>query len=153
VGAAFYNKTIPPQLLVSIIDSSDKNIVLIGGPEDSENATIISAETKSPVLNLTGQLSLMESASIIADAEVVISGDTGMMHIADALKVKIIAVFGSTHPILGFTPFNRDNIASSIIQNDDLSCRPCTKQGKDFCPKGHFKCMLDLKIGDIVDKM
>ena len=81
-----------------------------------------------------------------------ISGDTGMMHIGAALNVPMVNIFGSTHPILGYTPFYGTNTnKSTIIENTELSCRPCTKQGRDYCPKGHFKCMNAISVDQMLD--
>ena len=73
----------------------------------------------------------------------VYSHDTGFMHIAAALNKNIVAIFGSTHPNLGFYPYKT---LFSVIQNNNLDCRPCTKIGLSKCPAGHFKCMTDIKF-------
>ena len=65
------------------------------------------------------------------------------MHIAAAFNKNIISIFGSTHPNLGFYPYKA---SFSIIQNNKLDCRPCTKIGLSKCPAGHFKCMMDIKF-------
>lgn len=153
VGAAFHTKTIPPLLLASCISAFGGHCILIGGKEDLDLAVRIESEISKEVhlYNLTGKLTIDESALIMNQADFVISGDTGMLHIANALNKSAIAVYGSTHPMLGYTPFN--DVRTFIIQNEDLGCRPCTKQGRQSCPKGHFKCMRDLRSEEIVEKM
>ena len=154
IGAAYATKQIPINLIVEVIDQTDIHCVLLGGKEDVERATQITNLVEKEVDNLTGKLSISESASMIQKARLVLSGDTGMMHIANALGTPVVAVFGSTHPILGYRPYDpHSNKKNIVIQNNDLTCRPCTKQGKHKCPKRHFKCMKELKSSDIIDKI
>lgn len=153
VGTAWKTKSIPVSHLKNIIESLDPiPIVLLGGPDDVSKSNEIDTNG-SHIHNRVGQLSITESAEAIKSAQVLLTGDTGMMHIAAALDVPVVAVYGSTHPMLGYTPFYAGETEHSIIQNEDLSCRPCTKQGKDACPKGHFKCMMDLNTQVIIDEL
>lgn len=152
VGAAFYTKTIPVDKIARVINQTEKPIVLLGGPNDLENTNQVLKLVEKPVVNLVGKISISESAHVISRSDVLISGDTGMMHIGAALGVRMINIFGSTHPILGYTPHygNLEN-KSQIIQVSGLKCRPCTKQGRKDCPKGHFKCMNDVNVDEIVN--
>ena len=60
--------------------------------------------------------------------------------------MKIISVFGGTHPQLGFSPY-LPNPNNKIIQLENLNCRPCHRYGKSkCCPKNHFKCMKDIDV-------
>ena len=92
---------------------------------------------------MCGTLTLNQSASVIQQAEWVISSDTGLMHIAAAFHKKIISVWGNTIPEFGMGPY-LPNENNKILQIDNLSCRPCSKLGFKKCPKGHFKCMNDI---------
>lgn len=153
VGAAWSTKQIPLDKQIEIINQSSwNNIVLLGGPDEIEMAKEIERGVSKKLNNQVGKLSLTQSGQVVRSASVLLSGDTGLMHIAAAVKTPVVAVFGSTHPVLGYTPFT-DEKAYNIIQNESLSCRPCTKQGNSSCPKGHFKCMLDLDYKDLVSKI
>jgi heptosyltransferase-2 len=77
----------------------------------------------------------MKSCSLI------ITNDSGLMHLASALKIPIVAIFGSTIKSFGFSPFGVKNI---IVENNSLNCRPCSHIGRNNCPKKHFKCMKDV---------
>ena len=79
----------------------------------------------------------------------VITNDTGLMHIANALKKDVISLWGNTVPEFGMYPYEPDP-ASKIFETKGLSCRPCTKIGKEKCPKGHFRCMNDIDNDAIV---
>ncbi len=151
VGTKHLTKNIPITLAREIISSLSILVVLIGGQEHKEMAHAIADGTKA--IDLVGQTSLLESAHLIKNSNLVISPDTGMMHIAAALKKPLIAIYGSTASSLGFTPYmprNEDRYA--IIENSSLSCRPCTKMGRNSCPKKHFNCMNDLDCNTIVEK-
>jgi len=106
------------------------------------------------VLNLCGKLSLHQSASIIQQADAVLTNDTGLMHIAAALHKPIVSVWGNTVPELGMYPYmpTRKNL-SKIIEIKGLSCRPCSKIGFEKCPKGHFKCMMDIDAVEVAREM
>jgi len=99
-------------------------------------------------LDLGGQLSLIESAAVIKLSSQFISNDTGLMHIADALKVPLITIWGPTVREFGFAPQSKE---SHILEINNLNCRPCSTHGSKTCPKGHFKCMKMISI-DMVSK-
>ena len=115
--------------------------VLIGGPGDVETCTLMQAQMKTPSLNLAGKLSLMGSAALLGKAAMVITNDTGMLHMAQAMKAAVVAVFGPTTRELGFFPLPENSRVAEI----ELSCRPCTQKGLHLCPKKHFRCMNDLR--------
>ncbi|MEJ2542600.1 MAG: glycosyltransferase family 9 protein [Calditrichaceae bacterium] len=151
-GAAHYTKKWPIENfieLLSIIDEKwNGKIVILGGPADIDDGSEL--ELNSKVINLTGKLSLLESTIVIKNAKTLISNDSGVMHIATAVKTPVLAIFGSTVEELGFFPFRSEHC---VIQNEGLKCRPCSHVGKDYCPKGHFRCMLDIKPDFVYDEL
>lgn len=80
----------------------------------------------------------------------ILTHDTGLMHIAAAFKKKIISVWGSTVPEFGMYPYLPDP-ASEIIEIKNLPCRPCSKLGYKKCPKGHFKCINEINIEQVIN--
>lgn len=152
VGAKFKTKQLPEAKLTEICNGVSLPILLIGGPEDASLGEAISAKSNGTVVNGCGQFSLLESAWMIKQSELVVTHDTGMMHIAAAFKKKIISVWGNTIPEFGMHPYLPD-ASSFISQVEGLSCRPCSKIGFDKCPKGHFKCMEEQDIQLIVGKV
>jgi len=153
VGAAFHTKQIPEDMIIDVIDEIQGTVVLLGGIGDVEKSKIIEIRSDRKVYNLTGQLSIEESAHAVQQSRMLLTGDTGLMHIAAAVGTKVVAIFGSTHPKLGYTPYMQNDSDAIVMGNQDLSCRPCTKQGNHSCPKGHFRCMLELDTDDIVDNI
>ena len=117
--------------------------MLLGGKEDSLAAEEIKKALGDKIINACGKYNLNKSASLIQKAEYIISHDTGLMHIASALKKKVISIWGNTIPEFGMYPYLTE---FSIIENKEISCRPCSKIGYGKCPKGHFKCMNELNL-------
>lgn len=137
LGATYYTKRIPFNICEEIIQQVKYPIITVGGPDESHIGQRL-AEQFSNVMNTCGELSIKESAAIIAASQLVITGDTGMMHIAAALKKKTIVIWGNTIPEFGMEPYLTDHLN---FQVKDINCRPCSKLGFHECPKGHFKCM------------
>lgn len=130
------------------------SVLLFGSGETEKNRcqeikSLI--ENESPgvlTLNLAGLLSLAETAAMMDRCSVVITNDSGLMHIAAARKRKVVAIFGPTVRELGFFPYGT---TSAVIEDISLSCRPCTHIGLPECPKGHFKCMNDIQPVQVID--
>ncbi|MBT3621489.1 MAG: hypothetical protein HN535_01875 [Flavobacteriales bacterium] len=142
IGGQHATKILPNEKIISIIKKVNKPVLLIGGPEDFERGEQIVANTIN-TLNTCGKYSVLQSASLIQQANMVITHDTGMMHIAAAFGQKIYSVWGNTVPEFGMYPY-LENEQSKRIEVKGLNCRPCSKIGYAKCPKGHFKCMQEI---------
>ncbi len=143
IGAQFATKRLPFEKLIEIISELNTPIILVGGPMDNELAEgIVTHFPNKNIKNACGGFSLQQSASIVQQAKVLLTNDTGLMHIASCFEVPIVSVWGNTVPALGMYPyFPQKPDLFSIHQVNDLSCRPCSKIGYKECPKKHFKCM------------
>jgi ADP-heptose:LPS heptosyltransferase len=94
---------------------------------------------------------LNESADLVKKSKLIITHDTGLMHIAAAFKKKIISVWGNTVPEFGMYPYYGNSLAQNFqFEINGLRCRPCSKIGYAKCPRGHFKCMNQIKTDAIV---
>jgi lipopolysaccharide heptosyltransferase II len=127
-------------------------ILLFGGKEDREFcgdcAQLINAGAGGSVAeNFAGVLSLLETPEALGYCTLVISNDTGMMHLAASRKRKIVAIFGPTVGEFGFLPFRTDSI---VFEQQGLSCRPCSHIGRETCPEGHFRCMKDTTVDQVM---
>jgi len=147
VGGSYFTKQIPVNKLKEICATSSLPLILLGGTDDATSAEQVYQLNKNKVLNLCGKLNLNQSASIIQQANKVITSDTGLMHIAAAYKKDIISLWGNTIPEFGMGPYLAGK-NSQILEVTNLSCRPCSKLGYKKCPKGHFKCMNDIQLKD-----
>jgi ADP-heptose:LPS heptosyltransferase len=153
VGATHYTKRLPTERIIEICNARKTVVVLIGGDQELPAGRQI-AESCGPkkVINLCGSLTLHQSALVVKDAQAVLTHDTGMMHIAAALRKPIYSFWGSTHHVLGFWPLYPAHMDKNIsLATENLGCRPCTKFGRASCPKGHFKCMRNLDIHIVTD--
>ena len=142
LGAAHATKRIPKELALRIINSTGKKVVLIGGKDVVEEAQYLE-QNATNVINLTGKCDLSTSALILQKSDYIYTGDTGMMHIAAALKKPMTVFWGNTTPKFGMYPYYGFlNLIPFINKEVNLSCRPCSKLGYKACPKGHFNCMM-----------
>ncbi|SDB87175.1 glycosyltransferase family 9 protein [Williamwhitmania taraxaci] len=149
IGAKHYTKRIPTERVIELSKKLIFPIVILGGPEESDQGNFIAKKSGLHVFNACGKLSLLESAAVIQKAKLVISSDTGLMHIASAYKRDIFSVWGNTTPNFGMYPYMPGS-RSKIFEVIPLSCRPCSKIGFDSCPKKHFKCMQDIPYHQII---
>jgi len=143
IGGKHATKRMPESKVISICFHIKKPIILLGGPEDFEKGEAVQEMVGKNVFNACGKFSIMQSASLVKQADAIISNDTGLMHIAAAFKKKVISIWGNTLPAFGMTPYFEKGFEANsiIIEVKKLSCRPCSKLGYEKCPKGHFKCM------------
>jgi ADP-heptose:LPS heptosyltransferase len=152
IGAQHATKRLPVEKLIELVAKlAPRPVVLLGGPEDESTGHVIELAfqqpsspthlpTASPIFNACGQFSLHQSASLVQQAEFVVSHDTGLMHIAAAFGKEIFSVWGNTVPQFGMYPYRTSFQALEVL---GLPCRPCSKIGFAKCPQGHFKCMRD----------
>lgn len=123
-----------------------KRIVLLGGEGDREVCASVSGRMTSPPLDLSGMLSLQQTAALLQKVELLLTNDSGVMHLGSALGRRVVAIFGPTTHHLGFTPFR----IPSVVVERFLSCRPCSYHGTNVCPEGHFKCMKEIRSSDVI---
>ena len=181
IGGTYKTKILPAVKVAEVIQKINKPVVLLGGPDDVERAEeILSLVNKSTsqqvnklreqgtgnrelddlqlycskVLNLVGKINLERSASLVKNAESVLTNDTGLMHIAAAFHKNIVSVWGNTVPELGMYPYlPKEPEKCHIVECKCVRCRPCSKLGFKECPRKHFKCMMDIDVRFIVDSL
>ncbi len=147
LGAAHFTKRIPLSLSQKIIDHVSCPVILLGGLDVVDQGDILQ-QYSSRVVNRIGKTSLNEAAIIMQRSQRVWSGDTGLMHMAAALKKPITVFWGNTLPAFGMYPYYGEKSEVTYVSKEvqDLGCRPCSKLGYDQCPRGHFLCMEDQKV-------
>lgn len=151
-GAGFKTKQWPIEyfrtLIQKIEDSKKFNVVLLGSLKEREQFRPL--EISKNVFNLAGNLSLLESAIVLNRAKFLVSNDSGLMHMATAVKTPVLAIFGSTVKELGFFPYRSKNL---ILENNKLWCRPCSHIGRNRCPLGHLKCLKSITPEMVFEKL
>ncbi len=142
IGAALNTKKLPVHKLKDLCAELTYPIILLGGAEDRLAGEEIAAMDGIKIYNACGKFSLHESADLVRRSKLIITHDTGLMHIAAAFKKPVISIWGNTVPEFGMGPYyGNEQILNHMAEVRGLSCRPCSKIGYDKCPKGHFKCM------------
>ncbi|HPB18574.1 MAG TPA: glycosyltransferase family 9 protein [Candidatus Cloacimonas sp.] len=137
-GANHFTKRYPAANWIQLINSNPQyNFILFGSKTDEEQCALIAQKCLSNCRNKCSALSLPELVTELNSCAIIISGDTGPMHLGASLQKPQIAIFGGTHPRLGFKPLNK----KAIILCAELSCQPCSLHGREKCPLQHFNCM------------
>jgi len=142
-GSRHFTKMWKKEYFISLGNLLSKNgykVVLFGGKDDMDICSEIS-EKISGSINLSNDNDALQTAVDMKMCSAIVCNDSGLMHLASAIKIPVVVIFGSTVREFGFAPYKNKNI---IVENNSLSCRPCSHIGKDYCPKEHFKCMSDI---------
>ncbi len=131
--------------LGNLLSNQPFKVAVIGGAKDVEVQKVLSESLGDQLIPLAGTLSITESAAIAAKASLLLTVDTGMMHIGSAFVRPMIVLFGSTVQEFGFFPAS----SKATIMQRDIDCRPCSHTGKKSCPKHHFRCMKEISSEEI----
>jgi len=141
------------ELIIKIFTEINGRVIIFGNESETEIANEIITEInrlkiklkienyRSRLLLMSGKTDLRELASLISECDAFITNDSGPMHMASALLVPVIAIFGSTSPVKT-GPFGHIH----KIISADISCSPCMKR---VCPEEHLKCMTEITAGEI----
>lgn len=121
--------------------SAENPVLLLGSPKDAPVCDEIVAKSKAAARNLAGKTSLFEAIDLLAAARLVVSNDSGLMHVAAALQRPQVALYGSSSP--SYTPPMNDK---AKIISLGIECSPCFER---TCPLGHFKCMRDMSPASV----
>jgi heptosyltransferase-2 len=150
IGAALETKQLPLHKLKQLCSAIDYPVVLLGGKEDRIAGEEIAATDGIKIYNACGKFTLHESAGLVQNAKLIITHDTGLMHIASAFQKNILSVWGNTVPAFGMAAyFGAKAGTDRRFEVGGLWCRPCSKIGFHRCPLGHFKCMERQAIEEI----
>jgi heptosyltransferase II len=153
IGAKWNTKKWIPdyysELIMRLLDENCK-VIILGGKEDNNFKNIIfefiKPEYKNNIFDFVGQLNLREFFSIIKLCNVLFTSDSAGLHIAQALGVKVVAIFGPTVKEFGFW----ENRGNDILIEKNLNCRPCSLHGNKVCPKKDFKCMKEISVDEVL---
>lgn len=148
--SVWFTKQFPEEKWVEFLKelSFDGSIYLVGAPGDFDACQqIIMKSAKGE--NLCGKLSLLESAALMKDAQMNYVNDSAPMHFASAVNAPTTAIFCSTIPDFGFGPLSDKSFIAQTSEH--LACRPCGLHGKKACPKGHFKCGMDIDVKQMIN--
>ena len=151
-GAAHFTKRWPAHhwaALVKRLVDGGNDVVVVGGPADREAGEEAAAAGGSAAANAAGVFDLLGSAALLKRARALVSGDTGVMHLATAVGTPVLALFGPTVEQFGFFPYH----AKAAVLQRDLACRPCSSHGTATCPLTHHRCLQDLQPVDVLEAL
>ena len=151
-GANYYTKRWPAErfaeLAGKLVENYNFEIFILGGEKDKQIGEYIKIANidKHSIFDCTNSSSIIDTTRVIDNCSLLITNDTGVMHIASARQTPVIALFGSSVRDFGFSPYRVKN----IILEKNVKCRPCSHIGRNYCPEKHFKCMLEISINDVL---
>ena len=125
-----------------LIDAFSAQVMLFGSSADKESVAQVQQNAKFPLCTLAGTTNLTETMALIARCRLFISNDSGLMHLAGAMGIPVIAIFGSTNPEATSPPGHKN-----MIIHKDVSCSPCLKP---VCPTD-FRCMDLIRVDDVYE--
>jgi heptosyltransferase-2 len=120
-------------------------VVVLGDVTDAPLAQALCQRLTTPVLNSAGQLTLRHTLALLQRCRLLLCNDSGLMHVATALNIPVVAIFGPTVQEFGFYPFR----AQAHVVSRVLPCRPCSTKGSRSCPRGHHACMQEVSSQDV----
>jgi heptosyltransferase-2 len=138
-GAAHMTKRWPMEhwrALVGTLETGGRRMVVVGGPEDAAAAEEVAGGSPAAAV-AAGRFGLQGTGALLARCRTLVSGDTGVMHMATGVGTPVVALFGPTVEAFGFFPYR----APSRVLQRDLPCRPCSSMGGPACPLGHHDCL------------
>ncbi len=152
-GAAHATKRWAPLSWIELgkhLRKTGAEVVVVGGPGDAKLAQWIAKDIGEGAASVAGQLSLQETGAVIKRSAALISGDTGVMHMATGVGTPVVGLFGPTVREFGFFPYKSKR--AEVVELN-LACRPCSAQGGDRCPLGHHRCMKGITAAAVLDAL
>jgi heptosyltransferase-2 len=151
-GASYFTKRWTTEGFAAVInrirERINAGVILFGDSHDQAvTRELIASCGKDRLYDFAGELSLLETAAMMRKCQLVVTNDSGLMHLATALKKKVVAIFGSTTEELGFFPVSEHAV---VIENRAVPCRPCSHVGRHTCPKKHFDCMSQISPDQVM---
>jgi heptosyltransferase-2 len=154
-ASVWYTKQFPGNKWIELIGKLPSGLMIyfVGGPGDYNMVDqLIESSGRDKMVNLCGQVTMLESAALMQNAVMNLVNDSGPLHIATSLNANTCAIFCSTSPEFGYGPLSD---TSHVIESTlELSCRPCGNHGRKECPERHFKCAQSIdtaRIAELVD--
>lgn len=147
-GAAHFTKRWPVESWTALARSLAERglgVVTVGGKDDAGAGRSVAGAAGPSGASATGETDLLETAALLAQAAVVVSGDTGVMHLATAVGAPVVALFGPTVREFGFFPYSP---LATVVERE-LSCRPCSSHGSARCPLGHHDCLRRMEVATV----
>lgn len=132
--------------LIKLLRAQDYRIILFGDQNDRQDSELLGSIGEAPsIIVTTGQLDLRQIFALIEQCSVIVTGDSGPLHIAQALDIPVVVLLGPTVPEFGFI-LEREN---DVVLAQELACRPCSLHGTNTCVRGEPICMSGIKPEEV----
>ena len=144
-GAGMPTKIWPAEYFALLAErclrQANVRIWLFGNQADRDAAERICRVHPDRIVDMTGKFTLMQTSCALAAMQGLVCNDSGLMHLATAVKCPVLAIFGPTTRQFGFYP---QGSQVKVIEHEHLDCRPCSAYGSKRCPRNHFRCMREI---------
>jgi len=152
-ASLWLTKQLPTEKWVEFIEKIPNNIsVYLLGSEKDKNlcGKIVKNVDNKNLFILAGELSLLQSAALMQDAQMNFVNDSAPLHLCSAVDAATTAIFCSTVPQFGFAPLSSN--AAVVECRENLECRPCGLHGYKTCPQKHFKCGYGIDVAEFLQQ-
>jgi heptosyltransferase-2 len=153
-ASVWYTKQYPGDKWADLIRAipPEYKIFLLGAPSDRPlTQSIVARARTATIVDLSGELSFLQSAALMRDAVMNYVNDSAPMHFASAVNAPVTAVYCSTIPEFGFGPLSDESYVVEIAE--PLDCRPCGLHGYKACPLGHFNCARNIHDRQLLETL
>jgi heptosyltransferase-2 len=171
-ASVWFTKQYPPEKWAAFLREvpASYTVYLLGAPSDKQLCEQIQtfaaaahpqsavdpplpagARQTADIINLSGQLSFLQSAALMKEASMNYVNDSAPMHFASAVNAPVTAVYCSTIPAFGFGPLSDEKFIVEI--KEPLDCRPCGLHGYRACPRGHFHCAYKIQESQLLQTL
>jgi lipopolysaccharide heptosyltransferase II len=150
-GALWPAKQWPAERFVAVgqqlLRDKRRSLLLVGGEREGQLCEQIAASFPERCMTVAGHTSISETAALLAQCEVTVTNDSGLLHIAEAVGSSVVALFGPTSPRFGYGP----SLAHSRLLYRPPACSPCSKNGARPCQRPTHECMLAISTDEVVE--
>jgi len=148
-GAGRRTKEWPAERFAEVaarLAESGRRVLLLGSGSERELLERVGAAVPADRREIVAGPDPADLPRIVARCPLALTNDSGLLHVAEACGARVVALFGPTHPRLGFAPLREDSVAI----HGGISCSPCDLHGPDACPRGHHRCLVDIPVDRVL---
>ncbi len=131
-------------------DNPQYHFYLFGGAEEAEDLEALGQSAKISFSLIADKMKFPEEIALMKRLDLMLAMDSSNMHLAALAGIKIISIWGATHPLAGFTPLGDHRSLMLQIPREELSCRPCSIFGNKECYRGDYACLTRLKPAEVI---
>ena len=150
-GASFELKRWPLDRFYALAQRliADHTVVIVGGLDTVNDAKWLATKLKKRVINCAGRLGILESCALLSHCQLTITNDSALLHLSEAVKTPVVAIFGATTKEFGFAP----HLKESYLCETKLYCRPCSKNGRGQCSNpNQLACLKQVTVEQVFAK-